>query len=754
MSLSDRVSDNPSLLEDLQNTTLGHVEVARRHATSETAVRRWRQKNGVVGSVEELTTPYPNDDRPEAVTPHTSTASQWEPGVTIRNGEAEVRTVFKPVDQTPDHKNLLEDAGLDPDAWRITRISPLVRKDEGMTAYWFRAVPFASGPAVSSDDMDAILSQYIGLDMGMQLAEEVATYSRTDRILMVPSGDLQLGKPEQGGTEATIERFARYTNEVAKDLAASGGVKFLILPWLGDCASAETEIVTRRGIVKIGDVAGQDVEIKDGNGRWVKVPIKSYGLKPLTKVTWKSRKAAKVTETSPGHEWILSNGQRVRTESLEPGMSVRKSALKTNLPGLSQAGVQAGFVFGDGTDTSNGARAIFCGDKDEALLPWFLGVDISPPDGKGQRRTAARFPSSWKRLPSIDEGTSFLFGWLAGYFAADGCVDGHGGARISSASRENLEFVRSVCAVLGLDTWPIREVTEHASGRYNEGSLYEMAFGVRSLPDEFFLIPAHQSRVKDTRRKATPTVTWTVESVEATGRVEETFCCVVPTTSSFLLADGLLTSNCIEGLVSQHGRNIASLDMPITQQVRVYRRLMMHQIITLAPYAYNVLTVVVPGNHDQTTREQTMPHTDSWAIEGAAAAADYFKDREEFQHLSWAFPEHDEAHIAVKIDPKLTLGFTHGHVTGSNPAKVIDFWKGQSHGRQPLGEADILVSAHWHHLRVEFTGGGRTWVQIPAMDGGSGWYRQKTGDDVPSGQITLDLTPGVGAGWTNLKVYS
>jgi hypothetical protein len=212
--------------------------------------------------------------------------------------------------------------------------------------------------------------------------------------------------------------------------------------------------------------------------------------------------------------------------------------------------------------------------------------------------------------------------------------------------------------------------------------------------------------------------------------------------------------DCTEGLVSQGGRNIASLDLPITAQVRVYRRLMMHQLLTLAPYAQHVLVPVVPGNHDQTTREQTMPHTDSWAIEGASAAADWAQVQPSLSHVSWAFPDEGEPHLAVKIAPQLTLGFTHGHVTGNNPAKVIDWWKGQSHGRQPIGEADILVSAHWHHLRVEATGGGRTWIQIPAMDSGSGWYRQRTGEDVVNGQISVDLTPGVGTGWNNLRIYA
>ena len=81
--------------------------------------------------------------------------------------------------------------------------------------------------------------------------------------------------------------------------------------------------------------------------------------------------------------------------------------------------------------------------------------------------------------------------------------------------------------------------------------------------------------------------------------------------------------DCIEGLVSQRGRLVASLDLTVTQQVRAYRRLMMHQIGVLAPLAVKVLIPVLPGNHDEAYREQAMPVDDSWAIEGASAVADW-----------------------------------------------------------------------------------------------------------------------------------
>src|SRR6185312_3171839 len=55
------------------------------------------------------------------------------------------------------------------------------------------------------------------------------------RVVMVPAGDLQLGKAEGGGTPAIIDRFCRITSDIAGHLEGHTGDQTLILPWLGDC---------------------------------------------------------------------------------------------------------------------------------------------------------------------------------------------------------------------------------------------------------------------------------------------------------------------------------------------------------------------------------------------------------------------------------------------------------------------------------------------------------------------------------------
>jgi hypothetical protein len=215
--------------------------------------------------------------------------------------------------------------------------------------------------------------------------------------------------------------------------------------------------------------------------------------------------------------------------------------------------------------------------------------------------------------------------------------------------------------------------------------------------------------------------------------------------------------DCIEGIVSQNSRLIASLDISITEQVRSYRRLMMHQIAKLAPLCERMIIPVVPGNHDETTREQVMPLSDSWAIEGAMAVADWMDGRPGYEHVSFVFPEEGEPDVTITVERNLqpyTMTFIHGHTPGVLPGKIIEWWKGQSHGRQQAGLSDMLVTAHFHHLRVEHTGGGRTWLQIPALDGGSSWFRHRKGEMAPTGIVSVEITPGTGQGWKDLTVHS
>src|SRR5690606_5356007 len=127
--------------------------------------------------------------------------------------------------------------------------------------------------------------------------------------------------------------------------------------------------------------------------------------------------------------------------------------------------------------------------------------------------------------PPLDSHPDYLYGWLAGYFAADGDVGKTGRPTLASACRENLERVRVICNLLGIGTYGIR--TRMRSGFGKEATaIYLLDLMRGDLDPSFFLIPAHRERY-EAGSKVIERRGWTVSAVEETDRVEEVFCAVV-----------------------------------------------------------------------------------------------------------------------------------------------------------------------------------------------------------------------------------
>lgn len=201
--------------------------------------------------------------------------------------------------------------------------------------------------------------------------------------------------------------------------------------------------------------------------------------------------------------------------------------------------------------------------------------------------------------------------------------------------------------------------------------------------------------------------------------------------------------DCIEGVASQGGKLVMRLDLTPTQQVRVYRRLMWAQIKAFLPLAERIVIPVLPGNHDQAHRigdKMATFNDDSWAIEGASAVRDGINEHDELgDRVSFLFPGHDELTICLDV-AGTNIAMTHGHIFGRDPLK---WWNDQAGGRQPAGDADVLLAAHSHHLRVQDHGGGRLFMQIPALDGGSNWFRHARGDESRSRMISFWTSDGM-----------
>lgn len=330
------------------------------------------------------------------------------------------------------------------------------------------------------------------------------------------------------------------------------------------CFSGETAYLTRDGVKTFADTVGttQWVLTADDHdrvgGRWVQAQIGHFGEQPLMAVTLRRNGVTKVVYATPEHRWLVKGGPRrsinrdVITRDLAPGM--RLSSLKT--PGVSpelqmdHAGVRHGVVFGDGTANRKSANLTLWGEKDKQLADFFPEqrfTHVVTPSGVPGLRTSNGLRAWMKSLPSANVDDGYLYGWLAGYFAADGHVTGRGQAQLHSAQLETLEAVRDLALRLGIHTYGITSQTRTGYGDIPT-PLFRLTFVTSTLAEDFFLIEQHRDRYRF-RNHSYERLGWVVVSVEETDRVDSVYCATVPGTHTFALEDNVWVGNCGSGNV-------------------------------------------------------------------------------------------------------------------------------------------------------------------------------------------------------------
>ena len=319
------------------------------------------------------------------------------------------------------------------------------------------------------------------------------------------------------------------------------------------CLASETRIITKRGIRSIGELAGKKATLltsKSGVAAWQSCAIESFGKQRLYEIVVERSGTKKTIYATDGHRWFTESRKNkpireVTTLALKQGTRLAQVFTKQSPANIIPFGVAHGFVFGDGTRTKNaGCTALFCGIKDQALLPYFPFIQPLVV-GPGLLRIGG-MPYFFKDAPALTESAGYLLGWMAGYFAADGCVGEDGHATIASASRENLQKFRDIGNIVGIGTYGIRCQMRKGCGD-ELTPLYQMSLRGCTLRSDFFILPSHRKRFEEMRHTKGQRDTWIVESVSPTDRVEEVYCAVVPGTHRFALEDNILTGNCFRG---------------------------------------------------------------------------------------------------------------------------------------------------------------------------------------------------------------
>lgn len=202
----------------------------------------------------------------------------------------------------------------------------------------------------------------------------------------------------------------------------------------------------------------------------------------------------------------------------------------------------------------------------------------------------------------------------------------------------------------------------------------------------------------------------------------------------------------IEGI--ENAANFAQLtsnDLSPMQQTDCAAALMWDLLKIAAKYA-PVTYASVGSNHCQfrvSKQHVGRPGVDDWGIvilqQLRRLAVETGMD------ATFLIPQpHDES-LAFNVFEHV-VGVAHGH-QANRPDSIPNWFMKQAWGLQPLAAANILLTGHFHHTRIEElgqapNGGSRWWVQASTSDNGSDWYRLNSGTDSSTGITCFELHSG------------
>lgn len=197
-------------------------------------------------------------------------------------------------------------------------------------------------------------------------------------------------------------------------------------------------------------------------------------------------------------------------------------------------------------------------------------------------------------------------------------------------------------------------------------------------------------------------------------------------------------------------------DLSLTDQIRVVQRLYAEALRTFAPLCSSLYYVAVPSNHCAVRtgtgkNSRANAPDDDFGIMISKNIEDIVEDRPGFEHVKFFRPEKWEEAVTVDAADGTRIGFTHGHLAGSQ-SKVPTWFRDLAFGRRSgLYDARILVHGHWHNFGVRQVGDARWIISCPSADRGSDWWTNISGDSTKPAILTFEAQGGNASAW---ELYS
>lgn len=329
----------------------------------------------------------------------------------------------------------------------------------------------------------------------------------------------------------------------------------------------DTRILTKEhGWSRLGDLAGESITVLSSpkkygrdessgtaaSATWTLATVSQIEHQPSLQLTLQHYNGTEFTITaSENHRWFRRSTtkkpwERVTSVDLCVGDYLPVVRPAKNYP-LSLFGAQHGLFFGDGT-RPNGELHQFSTSVD--VLRSLFGDKAEQITHRREDEWVVRnCPKSWGSLPPMDSDHSYIYGFLAGYFAADGCVSEAGNLTLSSARKEELDNVCALFKHIGVRTTPVR-LSSTSSNFSDDRELWVTAVYKYDVAEDFFLKEEHRARWVTNQSSRRVRDYAKVVAVTSVG-IQPVICATVPEFEQFVTEGFVMTSNC--GFVSTKG---------------------------------------------------------------------------------------------------------------------------------------------------------------------------------------------------------
>ena len=207
-----------------------------------------------------------------------------------------------------------------------------------------------------------------------------------------------------------------------------------------------------------------------------------------------------------------------------------------------------------------------------------------------------------------------------------------------------------------------------------------------------------------------------------------------------------IAADLYEATVGHYAMQTFSADLNLREQRAAARRLVLAAVSRFAQTGCKVLVTVVPGNHTENRLNGKAYTTfgDSGDVEIVEQVAEICAaNPTAYGNVRFVVPR-EEMELTVDVCGTI-LGLAHGHQMKGG---VERWWKEQALGRQPIGDADILITGHLHRAVIQRLG-SRWHFQAPTLESESTWIKHTHGDAGLPGVLTF-VTGG--HSWADLQI--